>query len=129
MDQFGRMVGAKITVDALAFDDMSYAGPTEVFYHGPTSFTAISGRPYYQGPASWECHWTAAVLDDFQALYTAWNLKLNTPSGPVVAFGITDPRNAGTLETADCWMSEPQFKISELFTRDIVVTFTEALPE
>lgn len=127
MNQFGPMVGAKIEVDGIAFDDVSHMGPTSVEYQGPEQFRAISGRPYLQGPVKWVCKWAVAVLDDAQSLYVLWNLKLNTTDGPRVTFAVNDPRNAGTLESYDCWMDEPQFRMEALYVRDLTVTFTTVI--
>jgi hypothetical protein len=107
---------------------VSHAGPAEVLYHGPEQFRAISGRPYLQGPVIWECRWQVMTLDDFQSLYTIFNIKLNGTSGPRVTFAVNDPRNAGAAESYDCWMDEPQFAMRQLYVRDVVARFTTAVP-
>jgi hypothetical protein len=127
LPQRGPMIGASISVDGIAFDGLPHRGPSEVFYHGPEVFTAVSGRPYLQGPVQWECRWATIVLDDYQALYTAWNLKINSGAGPRVAFGLNDGRNAGAWQTYDCWMSEPPHAVKGLYLRDVVVTFTTVI--
>lgn len=125
----GVLVGASITVDGVAFDDVANAGPKTVDYQGPETFRAVSGRPYLQGPVVWVCRWPAATSDTFVALYTIWNQKLNTASGPRVTLAINDPRNAGSVQSYEMWMDEPQFGMGELLVRDVIVTFTSVLPE
>lgn len=127
LPQFGRMEGASVAVDGVAFDDLSHRGPAEVLYGGPEQFRAVSGRPYLQGPVTWVCKWRLMTLDDFQSLYTVWNLKLNTASGPRVSFGINDPRNAGSWQAYDCWMDEPTFGVRDLYVRDVTATFTTVI--
>jgi hypothetical protein len=123
ISQTGPMVGAKVAVDSISFDGVSHQGPKTVAYTGPEAFRAISGRPFLQGPVTWTCKWAVMVLDDFQALYTIFNVKLNTTDGPRVTFSVNDPRNAGGFESYDCWMDEPQFSMEELYVRDVTVTF------
>lgn len=126
--QFGNIAGSYVEVDGHAFNGVAFLDPTGVDYDGPETFRAISGRPYLQGPASWKVQWDASNLDTFQTLYTLWNLKLNSAAGPRVTFGLNDPRNAGSFQTYDCWMSEPQYTMSNLFVRAVEVTFTTAIP-
>lgn len=127
LNQFGPMNGASVEVDGIAFNDVAHFGPRVVSYQGPEQFRAVSGRPYLQGPVTWECKWEAMVLDDFQALYTVWNLKLNTNAGPRVTFSVNDPRTAGGFESYDCWMDEPQFEMSDLYVRGVTARFTTVI--
>lgn len=129
LPQQSAMVGASISVDGDAFDDVAHAGPKTVLYQGPEQFRAVSGRPYLQGPAVWTCRWEAMTLDDFQSLYVIYNLKLNTAGGPRVTFGVNDPRTAGSFESYDCWMDEPQFSMGELLVRDVTAVFTTVIEE
>jgi len=128
MNQFGPMVGAFVSVDAILFNDLAHFGPKNVKYTGPEQIRGISGRPYLQGPVTWVCTWETMVLDDFQALYTVWNLKLNSTDGPRVTLGVNDPRNAGSFQSYDCWMDEPTFSMADLYVRDVSVTFVTVEP-
>jgi hypothetical protein len=127
ISQFGNIAGAYVEVDGQRFDGATFLDPTEVGYAGPEEFRAISGRPYYQGPATWTLAFDASNSDTFQTLYTIWNLKLNTTDGPRVTFGLHDPRTAMGFATYDCWMSEPQFSMSALFIRKVEVKFTTVI--
>jgi hypothetical protein len=127
LPQFGPMIGASIAVDGIAFDDSAHAGPRTVDYDGPEQWRAVSGRPYLQGPVTWTCKWDAMTLDDFQALYTVWNLLLNSNSGPRVVFSVNDPRTAGGYEGYDCWMDEPQFEMADLYVRGVEARFVSVI--
>lgn len=126
--QFGNIAGSYVEVDGHAFNGVAFLDPTSVEYTGPAQIRGISGRPYLQGPAEWKVQWEASNLDTFQTLYTIWNLKINSVGSTLVAFGLNDPRNAGAFVTYDCYMSEPQYKMSALFVRAVEVTFTTAPP-
>jgi hypothetical protein len=128
IDQFGNIAGAYVEVDGKRFDGVTFLGATEAAYKGPEQFVAISGRPYLQGPASWTVKFDVSNADTYQTLYTIWNIKLNGPAGPRVTFGLHDPRNAMAFQEYDCWMSEPPYTLRELFIRDVVFTFTTAVP-
>lgn len=123
----GTLAGGFVAVDGVAFDDATHAGPREVRYTGPEQFRAVSGRPYVQGPVTWECAWEAMTTDAFLALYTIWNLKLNTNTGPRVTLTLSDPRNGGTTQSYDCWMDEPQFAMVDLYVRKVVARFVSVI--
>jgi hypothetical protein len=128
IDQFGNIAGAYVEVDGHRFDGISFLGATEVAYKGPERFRAISGRPYLQGPATWTIKFDVSNSDTYQTLYTLWNLKLNSATGPLVTFGLHDPRNAMGFQEYLCFMDEPPYTLRELFIRDVVFEFTTAVP-
>lgn len=127
IDQYGNIAGAYCEVDGHRFDGIAFLNPTTVEYKGPDETRAISGRPYYQGPAVWTISFDASNADTFQTLYVLWNLKLNSADGPRVTFGLHDPRTAMGFAEYDVWMSEPQFTMSALFIRQVKVVFTTVI--
>lgn len=128
LDQFGGMAGAGVSFNGLAFGPppATHREPSDVSYTGPTRSRRVSGAPVLQGPAIWTLSWAIMDLDDFQSLYTLWNLDING-TGTRVAFGINDPRNAGAFVVADYWMDEPQFSMAELYVRNVSVVLTEVV--
>lgn len=128
IDQFGNIAGAYVEVDGHAFNGVAFIDPTSVEYDGPEEITAISGRPFLQGPVWWDCLWDASNSDTFQTLYTIWNLKINSPASTLVAFGLHDPRNAMAFITYDCYMSQPKYSLSKLWIRAVKVRFTTTTP-
>lgn len=128
LDQFGGMAGAGLSINGAVFGPppATHREPSDVRYTGPTRTRRASGAPVLQGPVIWALSWAIMDLDDFQTLYTIWNLNING-DGTRVAFGINDPRQAGAFSVADFWMDEPQFSMAELYVRNVSVTMTEVI--
>lgn len=127
LDQFGPLVGNKLVINGVAFDDAQYQGPTNVKYIGPEKFTAVSGRPYLQGPIQLVATWKTMTADSFQGLYVQYNLNENTGPGPRVTLSWYDPRQAARLVDIAMWMDEPQFEEEELYIRNVTVSFTSVI--
>lgn len=112
--QFGATIGAKISIDDRLFK------PSELRIERAQNVgNGTLGNPFVQGLPTLIVTFQVQTMDNYQALYTIYNTKLNIFPGPFIDLIWPNPDNAGRYILSIGLLEEPSWSWSELWIRQV----------